>query len=191
MRPMAKPISRVVNSWLQEWLGEGAASRLLAQMGMPQPPLRPGEDIASIFSPLLYVWLIQMPLPWAVVQLVNEKRHRLRSMMRMHGRDNGAYIVVMYTYFMLQFTLFAAVMIGAGAAAGLNLFRLNSVTVQLTFYFLYGNVQVAFAFLLSCLFARTRTANITMWIWILGAGIFAQSLMVNMIEEARSYTAAV
>lgn len=90
LRRVAKPIDRVVNSWLHEWLGDSYASRLLAQMGMPAPLSVLREDFASIIGTLLYVWLIQMPLPWAVVQLVNEKQHRLRSMMRMHGLDNGA-----------------------------------------------------------------------------------------------------
>lgn len=97
----------------------------------------------------------------------------------------------MAAYFLLQFLLFTVVMISAGAAAGLQFFRRNTFGVQAIFYVLYGAVQVAFAFLLSCVFSRTRTANITTWIWILGAGVFAQQLMSNMILESRWYTGLV
>jgi hypothetical protein len=61
----------------------------------------------------------------AVVQLVYEKEHRLRSMMRMHGLTNGVYLFVMYLYFIIQYILYVAIMIAAGVIAGLGFFRLN------------------------------------------------------------------
>lgn len=87
---IAKPIDRVVNAWLRQWLGDDFQARLLAQTDMPKPGTAPPYDVSALVGPLFFVWLIQLPLPWAVVQLVAEKQHRLRSMMRMHGLDNGA-----------------------------------------------------------------------------------------------------
>ena len=49
--------------------------------------------------------------------------------------------------------------------------------VQFVFFFLYGNMQVALAFLLSCFFRDTRTANVTCWIWVLGAGLISRFLL--------------
>lgn len=60
--------------------------------------------------------------------------------------------------------------------------------MQLVFYILYGNVQVAMAFLISCFFSKARTANITTWIWILGAGVFAAQLMENIFAEGRWFS---
>lgn len=57
--------------------------------------------------------------------------------------------------------------------------------VQIVFYFLYGNCQVAFAFLLSCFFNNTRTANVTCWIWVLGAGLFAGNLLDSVFAAER------
>lgn len=51
------------------------------------------------------------------------------------------------------------------------------VQVQLVFYLLYGNMQVAFAFLLSCFFTSSRTTNVATWIWVLGSGLFAGNLL--------------
>ena len=62
----------------------------------------------------------------AVVQLVYEKEHRLRNMMRMHGLSNGVYLLIMYLYFLLQFMLYILVMIVAGVAAQLEFFKRNS-----------------------------------------------------------------
>lgn len=90
LKRIAKPIDRVVNSWLQAWLGDGFSARLLAQMDMPKPPTALLLDFSSIVGPLFFVWLVQLPLPWAVVQLVYEKEKRLRTMMRIHGLENGA-----------------------------------------------------------------------------------------------------
>lgn len=53
------------------------------------------------------------------------------------------------------------------------------------FYLLYGNMRVAFAFLLSCFFSNTRTANITIWIWVLGSSLFANFLLVNVYARDR------
>lgn len=57
--------------------------------------------------------------------------------------------------------------------------------VQFIFYFLFGNMQVAFAFLLSCFFKTTRTANITCWIWVLGSSLVANFLLVNVYARER------
>ena len=59
--------------------------------------------------------------------------------------------------------------------------------VQFLFYFLFGNMQVAFAFLLSCFFRNTRTANITIWIWVLGSSLIANFLLFSMYAQERWY----
>lgn len=97
----------------------------------------------------------------------------------------GTYIAVMFLYFMLQHALYVGVMLAAGFAAGLGFFSRNSVAVQLVFYLLYSTVQVAFAFVLSCLFARTRTATISSWLWVLASGLFAQRLLDNIFARNR------
>ena len=120
---------------------------------MPKPATGLNVDFGSFIGPLFFVWLVQLPLPWvrpagvccssagatvsaagltvgamqAVVQLVHEKQHRLRSMMRMHGLSNSAYVLCMYIFFILQYMVYIAFMMVAGLAAQLNIFRVNSV----------------------------------------------------------------
>jgi hypothetical protein len=57
--------------------------------------------------------------------------------------------------------------------------------VQIIFYLLYGNMQVAFAFLLSCFFSSDRTANVCCYIWLVGAGLFAGNLMDSVFAADR------
>lgn len=121
----------------------------------------------------------------AVVQLVYEKQHRLRSMMRMHGLSNGSYVLVMYLYFVIQYYLYVIIMTIAAVATGLGFFTRNGIGAQILFYALFGNMQVAFAFLLSCFFSGTRSANITCWIWILGSALFGQFLLENVFANER------
>jgi hypothetical protein len=70
--------------------GPSYQSQLLALADMPKPETSLRLDFSSFIGPLFFVWLVQLPLPWAVVQLVYEKQHRLRIMMRMHGLSNGS-----------------------------------------------------------------------------------------------------
>jgi hypothetical protein len=55
--------------------------------------------------------------------------------------------------------------------------------VQLIFFLLYGNMQVAFAFLLSCFFSNSRTAVVTTWIWVAGSGQFAANLLDGLFAK--------
>lgn len=61
----------------------------------------------------------------AVVQLVYEKQHRLRNIMRMHGLSNGVYVLVMYLYFVVQYYMYAAIVMISGVAAQLDMFTSN------------------------------------------------------------------
>jgi hypothetical protein len=64
-------------------------NRLLAQMDMPKPSTQLRLDFSSFLGPLFFTWMIQFLLPWSLVQLVYEKQHNLRMMMRMHGLANS------------------------------------------------------------------------------------------------------
>ena len=59
------------------------------------------------------------------------------------------------------------------------------------FYLLYGNMQVAFAFLLSCFFTSTRTANVATWIWVLGSGLFAGNLLDSVFAAGKWWSTLV
>jgi hypothetical protein len=60
--------------------------------------------------------------------------------------------------------------------------------VQIVFYFLYGNLQVAFCFFLSCFFTKSRTAAITSYLWVFMSALFAEQLLDTIISNSRWFT---
>jgi hypothetical protein len=60
-----------------------------------------------------------------------------------------------------------------------------AVGVQIAFYFLHGNHQVAFCFFLSCFFTKSRTAAIATYLWVFISAIFAQQLLSIIIVRSR------
>ena len=60
--------------------------------------------------------------------------------------------------------------------------------VQIIFYFLFGNVQVSFAFLLSSFFKQARTATIVSYLWVFGSALVSQQLLQSIIRRERWFT---
>ena len=69
-----------------------------------------------------------------------------------------------------------------------NELRLPHAGVQIVFYFLFGNVQIAFCFLLSCFFTKQRTATIVAYLWVFGSGLVARQLLENLFIHERWFT---
>ncbi|CAD7696946.1 unnamed protein product [Ostreobium quekettii] len=108
-------------------------------------------------------------------------------MMKMHGLGDGAYWIVSYTYYLILYTAYIAVFVGLGSLANLPIFRLNDYGVQIAFYFLYGNLQIAFAFLMSGVFGSTLTAMVFSFLWIFGGGLVSLFLMNRLIMDDAVY----
>ena len=56
------------------------------------------------------------------------------------------------------------------------------------FYFLFGNVQIASCFLLSCFFTKQRSATIVAYLWVFGSGLVARQLLENLFVHERWFT---
>merc|ERR1711871_498305 len=78
------------------------------------------------------------------VLLTYEKEHKLRIIMKMQGLKMSVYFWVNYFYFLAQFMMLCFTLSVFGWLAKTNLFRLHDYGVMLTFFFLWGNVLVAF-----------------------------------------------
>ncbi|CAD7696332.1 unnamed protein product [Ostreobium quekettii] len=177
------PLDLAANSWLKVALDGTYSSRLLALMEFPIEETKLRLDFTSFLSVLLFTWVIQLFLPVMLVQLVYEKVNRLRIMMKMHGLGDGAYWVVTYLYYLTMYIVYMAVFIAIGSAANLAIFRLNDYGVQIVFYFLFGNVQIAFAFLLSSFFHSTLTAMVFSFLWVFKSGLLGDLLLRRLIER--------
>jgi hypothetical protein len=103
---------------------------LIGVQETPKPATTIRLDFSSLLGPLFFTWVVQMLLPIFLMQLVYEKEHRLRMMMKMHGLGDGAYWLVTYTWFWALYTLYMIIFMGFGAMIGLNMFTKNSLPVQ-------------------------------------------------------------
>merc|ERR1711881_495226 len=91
-----------------------------------------------------------------VVLLTYEKENKLRIIMKMQGLKMSVYFWVNYFYFLGQFLLLCGIISAFGYMAKTNLFRLHDYGVMLIFFFLWGNVLIAFFMTLATCFKSTR-----------------------------------
>lgn len=117
--------------------------------------------------------------------LVYEKQQRLRIIMKMHGLGDGPYWMISYVYYLIISTLYIISLMIFGSAignvfsvisyviiyiyiyqfselqflAGLKFFLFNDYSFQFIFCFLYINLQISTAFLVSSAFSKVETAS--------------------------------
>lgn len=171
------------DSWLKWTLDGTYSSKLLALVEMPKPGTKLRVELSSFLSRMLFTWIVQLFLPLMLVQLVYEKENNLRIMMKMHGLGDAAYWIVYYMYYLVLYTVYIAIFISVGSAVDLAIFRLNDYGVQILFYFMFGNVQIAFSFLLSNFFHHTQTAMAFSFLWVFGTGLLGEMLFALLIER--------
>ncbi len=110
--------------------GADATANLLGVQEAPKAASEVHVDFSNLLGPLFFTWVVQMLLPIFLMQLVYEKEHRLRMMMKMHGLGDGAYWLVTYTWFAALYAIYMAVFVAFGSLIGLNMFTKNSMGVQ-------------------------------------------------------------
>eukprot|EP00210_Caulerpa_lentillifera_P003638 g3473.t1 len=183
-----QPINMIANAWLKFATNANSySSLLLGIQETPKPATRLNLQLSSFVAVLLFTWVIQMLLPLMLVQLVYEKEEHLRIMMKMHGLHDGAYWLVNYTYYLLIYVLYVFIFVAAGSAAGFVIFTKNSYGVQLVFLLLFGNVQIAFTFVLSNFFRSSRGCVVFSFLWIFGTGFIGLFLLDTLYGRDKDY----
>ena len=79
----------------------GAANANLDMVGMkemPKPKNTLNLDFSSLLGPLLYVGVVQLPMPVVLINIVYEKEFKLRTMMKMMGLSDIAYWLITFSY---------------------------------------------------------------------------------------------
>ncbi|CAI9112243.1 OLC1v1012662C1 [Oldenlandia corymbosa var. corymbosa] len=162
------------------------------EMPSPQTLVR-GSDDASKLGALCFPLVLLQLFPVILTSLVYEKQQKLTIMMKMHGLGDAPYWVISYLYFLIICSLYILCFVAFGLLAGLTFFTLNSVSIQLVFYFLHLNLLISSAFLLEKLFDNVKTVSVVGFILVLGSWIFSVALFTRLFEDAsfpRSYLIA-
>ncbi|CAL9247258.1 unnamed protein product [Arabidopsis halleri] len=175
-------VNLVSNAYLQYLQGPGTKMLFEFVKEMPKQETKLRIDIASLIGPLFFTWVILLLLPVILNSLVYEKQHHLRIIMKMHGLGDGPYWVISYAYFLALSTLYIICLMIFGSAIGLKFFQLNDYSFQFIFYFLYINLQISIAFLVSSVFSTVETASVVAYLYVFGSGLLGGFLFRFMLE---------
>ncbi|KAH0870514.1 hypothetical protein HID58_077536 [Brassica napus] len=188
--PQNKPLVRVprlislVSSVYLKFL-KGPGTKILFEFvkEVPKNSTKSNSDIASLFGPLFFTWVVLLLFPVILTSLVYEKQERLRIIMKMHGLGDGPYWLISYAYFLTISVLYILSLVSFGSVIGLNYFRLNSYSVQFVFYFIYLNLQIAIAFLVSTMFSKVKTVTVVAYIMVFGTGLLGNFLFAQLLDS--------
>merc|ERR1711881_97955 len=124
------------------------------------------------------------------VLLTYEKEQRLRIIMKMQGLKMSVYFWVNYFYFLGQFMLLCGIISAFGYMAKTNLFRLHDYGVMLIFFFLWGNVLIAFFMTLATCFKTTRMAQTMTFMLILICIYIGQTVIYSIVSNPNATEAS-
>ncbi|XXG81173.1 hypothetical protein AAC387_Pa09g1870 [Persea americana] len=178
-----RSLNMVSNAFLRHFKDGGMRIHLDFVKEMPRAGSRVALNLSSSIGPLLFAWVIQLLFPVFLTCLVYDKQHKLRIMMKMHGLGDGPYWLVSYIYFFLISSIYMIWFAVMGSVVGLEIFLLNNYTIQLVFYFVYLNLQVAFTFLAATVFSDVKTATVLGYIYVFGSGLLGTFLFQNYVED--------
>ncbi|CAN1300048.1 ABC transporter A family member 7 [Linum perenne] len=150
---------------------------------MPKSETNIRLDLASVLGTLFFTWVILQLFPVTLTSLVYEKQQRLRIMMKMHGLGDGPYWMISYAYFFAISLLYMFVFIAFGSVIGLKFFTLNDYSIQFVFYFIYINLQISVAFLVSTFFSNVKTATVVAYICVFGSGLLGGFFYQSFLED--------
>lgn len=179
----SQAVNLAANAFLQQIAGNDFSARLIGVSDMPKGATHLSLDFSTLLGPLFMMWFFQMMLPVNVYLLVHEKELHLRVMQRMQGLRETAYYVVQYIWMLTLYLAFTVVFISFGSLIGLKFFILNSYTLQLTFYFLWGNLLTGFSFFFASWCSEARSAVLFSVVYVIITGFVANLVLVQYVEQ--------
>ncbi|KAF8081609.1 hypothetical protein N665_0874s0003 [Sinapis alba] len=178
-----RSVNLVSNAYLEFLQGPGTKMLFDFVKEMPKQETRLQLDVASLIGPIFFTWAILLLFPVILTSLVYEKQQRLRIIMKMHGLGDGPYWMISYVYYLIISTLYIISLMIFGSAIGLKFFLFNDYSFQFIFYFLYINLQISIAFLVSSAFSKVETASVVSYIHIFGSGLLGAFLFQFLMED--------
>eukprot|EP00753_Platysulcus_tardus_P007431 PLAT152.11.p1 GENE.PLAT152.11~~PLAT152.11.p1 ORF type:complete len:1079 (-),score=645.97 PLAT152.11:106-3342(-) len=128
------------------------------------------DTVAGIF--MSYILHFFMPL--IVLFVTTEKEKNLLGIMKMMGLRMPVYWLVTYLFFLVEYMIMVAVLLGGGALVGMPMVRFNDLGLLLLLLFLWGNVMIANSLFLSVFFSRARVGLLLslFYVYIVMSGSF-------------------
>lgn len=104
-------------------------------------------------------------------------------MVKMMGMDDKVYWTVTYFWNLMIYCVFVLVLWVGGNLIGLSFFTLNSTSIQFLFYFIYGNLQIAWTILVSTVFSKSKTATVASYLYVFLSGLVANVLLTFFVQS--------
>ncbi|XP_078149970.1 ABC transporter A family member 7-like isoform X3 [Carex rostrata] len=178
-----RSLNAASNAFLKFLKGAGVTMELEFVKETPKVGTKFQSDFSSLMGSLFFTWVVQLLLPVILNYLVYEKQQKLKIMMKMHGLTDGPYWLISYLYFLLLSAAYMICFVVFGSLIGLNFFRLNDYSIQVVFYFIYINLQIAFAFFVASFFSTVKTATVIGYIYVFGSGLLAAFILQFFVED--------
>ncbi|TXG50444.1 hypothetical protein EZV62_022968 [Acer yangbiense] len=178
-----RAVNLASNAYLQFLRGPGTQMLFEFVKEMPKTYTELRLDISSLLGALFFSWVVLQLFPVVLTSLVYEKQQKLRIMMKMHGLGDGPYWMISYAYFLTISSIYMLCFVVFGAGIGLKIFTLNDYSIQFVFYFIYINLQISLAFLVSALFSSVKTAAVIAYILVFGTGLLGGYLFQFFVQD--------
>nr|XP_018684862.1 PREDICTED: ABC transporter A family member 7-like [Musa acuminata subsp. malaccensis] len=178
-----RTVNAASNAYLKFRKGAGAMVMFDFVKEMPKTGTDRRFDFSSLLGPLFFTWIIELLFPVILTYVVYERQQKLRIMMKMHGLKDGPYWFISYIYFFSLSSVYMICFVIFGSIIGLKFFRLNDYSIQVVFYFIYINLQIALAFLIAPFFSAVKTATVFGYNYVFGSGLLGEFLLRFFIED--------
>ncbi|KAJ3012755.1 UNVERIFIED_CONTAM: hypothetical protein HDU68_001040 [Siphonaria sp. JEL0065] len=138
--------------------------------------------IGGYIGRILYPFGVSFLLPIFVIMLVKEKEDRIYIMMKMNGVKPWAYYISHYITFFILYVSSTTIFLAVGILTKLDMFKRTSLPLLVVFFFLWGNVQIALAFLMSAFFSKSRIALVMTFLVVL-VGVVVSLVLGNIYSN--------
>jgi len=122
-------------------------------------------------------------LPVELYYLVYEKERSLRIYQYLQGLSPATYHAAAWSTHLLIYSLTMGTFVSLGYAFGIKMMVLNSFSVQLVFWTLWGSVVTSFALCASRLFKEKRSVILLSLFYVLVSGFIANVFLVLFVEQ--------
>ena len=177
----AQSVNIAFNAYLRRFNDSSVTLAGVKDMPRRQSELR--IDFSILLGPLLTVWIMHIVLPVEMYYLVYEKERSLRVYQYLNGLRPGVYYVATWSAHLLMYLLTMATFVSLGYAFGIKMMVLNSFSVQLVFYTLWGAVVTSAGFVASKLFKEKRSVTLLSFFYVLVSGFIANVFLVLFVEQ--------
>ncbi|KAM0906093.1 hypothetical protein ACQ4PT_017043 [Festuca glaucescens] len=176
-------VNMASNAYIKFLRGSGVEMLLEFVKDMPKVGTRSKFDLSSLLGALFFTWIVELLFPVILSYLVYEKQQKLKIMMKMHGLKDGPYWMITYSYFFALSAVYMIVFIIFGSLIGLRFFTANDYNIQIVFFFIYINLQIALAFFTASFFSSVKIATVVGYIYVFGSGLLGEFLLRFFVED--------